>query len=253
VPQKVQLIFSENPGSLPATYDLPPSLDLVLSSVVARFNGAGAAAAFIPVLEVLSQDDRLMARVRPDQEFAVGDTGVVTFAPFLRRQAAAAASGLVDVPWARITRRFADAAQVIPSNSFTEIDCTQSYNVGAGESGNGVFTVDLADNTITVVNAGVVMVRSLANWFSSITNAWILWVSNSAVANQNQRRAGGGVSTTMQDELMFLTRVPAGTSFTPGVWQIDGANRSLDVGFLELSYLGTDTGTEFSAMDPDIA
>jgi hypothetical protein len=157
------------------------------------------------------------------------------------------------IPWARITRGFADAAQVIASNSFTEIDCTTSYNVGAGESGNGVFTVDLTDNTITVVPAGVVMVRALANWDSSITNAWILWVSNSEVANQNERRAGGGTATTMQDELMFLTHVPAGTSFSPGVWQIDLANRNLDVGFLEVSYMGTYTGTDFSAMDPDIS
>lgn len=80
--KRVELIFSENPGSLPADYRLPAGLELVLSSVVARFNGAGAAGAFLPTLEVLSQDGKLMARVRPDQEFAVGDTGVVTYAPF---------------------------------------------------------------------------------------------------------------------------------------------------------------------------
>lgn len=158
-----------------------------------------------------------------------------------------------EMPWARIVRQFADSNQSIGNNSFVEINCTASYNVGAGESGNGVFTVDLTDNTITVVNAGVVMVRALANWFDAITNAWIVWVSNSEVSNQNHRRAGGGISTTMQDELMFLTRVPAGTSFTPGVWQIDGAARNLDFGFLEVSYMGTYTGTDFSAMDPDIA
>jgi len=90
---KVQLIFSEMPGEIPASYQLPAGLDLVLSSVVARFNGAAAAATFIPVLEVLSQDGRLIARVRPDQEFAVGDTGVVTYAPFLRRQANGGAGG----------------------------------------------------------------------------------------------------------------------------------------------------------------
>lgn len=89
---KVQPIFRENAGALPAEYVLPAGLDLVLSSVVARFDGAGAAATFVPVLEVLTQDAKLIARVRPDQTFAVGDTGVVTFAPFLRRQAAAAAA-----------------------------------------------------------------------------------------------------------------------------------------------------------------
>lgn len=162
-------------------------------------------------------------------------------------------AGSAELPWARIARQFADSAQVIGSNSFTEIDCTVSWNVNAGESGENFFTVDLTDNTITVVPAGMVMVRALANWFSSITNNWIVWVSNSEVANQNQRRSGGGTSTTAQDELMFLTHVPANTSFTPGVWQIDLANRNLDMGFLEIVYLGTYSGTEFSVMDPDIA
>lgn len=79
---KVQQIFTDNPGGLPAAFTLPPGLDLVLSSVVARIDGVGASGTFVPVLEILSQDDRLVARVRPDQTFAVGDTGVVTFAPF---------------------------------------------------------------------------------------------------------------------------------------------------------------------------
>lgn len=78
----VQLIFRESPGALPADYQVPAGSEFELSSVVARFNGAGAAATFMPVLEVLSQAGNLIARVRPDQEFAVGDTGVVTYAPF---------------------------------------------------------------------------------------------------------------------------------------------------------------------------
>lgn len=80
--QRVQPIFREQSVTLPDSYVLPPGLDLELQSVVARINGAGASGTFIPVLEVLTQDAKLMARVRPDQEFAVGDTGVVTYAPF---------------------------------------------------------------------------------------------------------------------------------------------------------------------------
>ena len=80
--QPVQLVYTDDPGSLPATYTLPPNLEIELASVVARINGASAAAEFIPVLEILSQDDKLIARVRPEQVFAAGDTGVVTYAPF---------------------------------------------------------------------------------------------------------------------------------------------------------------------------
>jgi hypothetical protein len=249
---RAQLIFTDNPGELPADYVLPPDLDLEISSVYARINGAAASGSFRPTLSVLSQSGNLIARVPLDETYAVADTGDATWSPFLRTAQQAAAGGDA-VPWCRISRRFADAAQVIATNSFTEIDMTTSYNVGAGESGEGVFTVDLTANEIRVVNAGVVMVRAMANWLSAITNNWIVWVSNSEVANQNQRRSGGGISTTAQDELMFLTRVPANSSFSAGVWQIDGANRSLDVAFLELHYLGTYTGTNFDSMDPDIA
>ena len=39
--EPVQLVYSDNPGDIPATYVLPPGLDLELSSVVARYNGGG--------------------------------------------------------------------------------------------------------------------------------------------------------------------------------------------------------------------
>ena len=82
--------FISNPGALPATYRLPDSLDLIIESVTADINGAAASGAFILCLSVYSQDDRRIGRVKIGTEFATGDTGVVTFAPFLK---GAAASG----------------------------------------------------------------------------------------------------------------------------------------------------------------
>ena len=75
-------IYTDVPGALPAQYVIPGTLELVTQAIVARFNGAAAAGSFLPTLSIYTQDNRLVARVRPDQEFAVGDTGVVTFAPF---------------------------------------------------------------------------------------------------------------------------------------------------------------------------
>lgn len=105
--QRTQLIFTDNPGALPASYSVPPSLDLVIQSIVARFNGAAAAGAFLPCLAVYSQDGHLMGRFHPNTELAVGDTAVVTYAPFLRASTAAAAAsgadlaGLTEIPlWA---------------------------------------------------------------------------------------------------------------------------------------------------------
>lgn len=81
---KTQLIFTDNPGALPASYTVPPSLDLVLQSVVVKWNGAAAAGAFLPVLAVYSQDGRLLGRFHPGTQVEAGDTATVTYAPFLR-------------------------------------------------------------------------------------------------------------------------------------------------------------------------
>lgn len=82
MPIASQLIYNDQPNAMADTYVVPPGADIVLDSVVASVTGAGASATFIPTLEILSQDNKVMARVRTDQEFAIGDTGVVTWAPF---------------------------------------------------------------------------------------------------------------------------------------------------------------------------
>lgn len=83
--QPTSLIYTDTPDSFPALYRLPPNQDLSVQSVVVRWNGTGASGSFKACLSVLSQDGRLMARVFPDTEFQTGDTGIVTYAPFLRK------------------------------------------------------------------------------------------------------------------------------------------------------------------------
>lgn len=80
--ERAKIVYTDQPGALPAEYVVPDTLDLDLSSVVARFDGSGAASAFLAVLSLYSSDNRLVTRARSDQVFAAGDTGVVTFAPF---------------------------------------------------------------------------------------------------------------------------------------------------------------------------
>ena len=87
--QPVLLIYTDNPGSLPANHPLPDGTDVEIQSVVARIDGSGAAGSFYPALSVYSQSGLLMARVRGDTLYAAGDTGVVTWSPFLRQAAAA--------------------------------------------------------------------------------------------------------------------------------------------------------------------
>lgn len=158
------------------------------------------------------------------------------------------------VPWARISRRFADSNQTIATGSFTEVDTTTDYNMGAGESGEGVFTVDHTGNFLTIERSAVVLVHCRAYWFSSLTNPWILWVNVSMSANLNEAHFPGlGGSTDDAGDLEFHTRVRAGTDFSFGVRQQDGANRSLDAAMLDIMVIGDYTGTDFDAMDPDFA
>lgn len=82
--QPVQLIYGDSPGALAASYDLPASLDMLFASSRARINGAGAASSFVIALELLSSDNRIITQARIDKVFAVGDTGALTWAPFLR-------------------------------------------------------------------------------------------------------------------------------------------------------------------------
>lgn len=79
-----QPIFTDNPGSLPASYTVPPGVTIDLASVYAKLNGSGAAASFLPCLTVLSQDGHVIARVKQDDIYASGDTGDATWSPFLR-------------------------------------------------------------------------------------------------------------------------------------------------------------------------
>lgn len=77
----MQLVYSDNPGSAPATYPLPSGLALTLESVYAEWNGTGAATAFVPCLTLLSQDNKVIGRWFPGPTIQAGDTTAVTYSP----------------------------------------------------------------------------------------------------------------------------------------------------------------------------
>lgn len=112
--------FTDNPGDLPYTYDVPASVELVVQSIVARFDGGGAGEDWLPCLSLYTQDGHLMARSRCDQVFAAGDTGVVTWGPFFRRQVAAATPSGASLAFA--SWRSNSVAVTGPLNSFNIMD-----------------------------------------------------------------------------------------------------------------------------------
>lgn len=76
----MELIYTDNPGSVPATYQLPPGLPFAIAAVSATFNGASSSGTFLACLSVFSQDGKLIGRFFPAQPFVVGDSGEVTYA-----------------------------------------------------------------------------------------------------------------------------------------------------------------------------
>lgn len=78
-----ELEYVDLPGTLPASSELAPGQALRLQSSSARFDGSGAAAAFLPCLALYSQDGKLIGRWPTAQAINPGDSGEVTFGPFL--------------------------------------------------------------------------------------------------------------------------------------------------------------------------
>lgn len=125
-------IFTDNPGSLPATYTIPPGVQIDLSSVYAKIDGSGAAASFLPCLTVLSQDGHVIARVKQDDSYAVGDTGDATWSPFLKA-AAAAAPPSGGYPFTLDRAGLQGMSVLVPTATWTALDgnWSSSYNVGS--------------------------------------------------------------------------------------------------------------------------
>lgn len=84
------LQFESRGGAVPADIVLAPGQKVQLSSVVARWDGTGASGTFKPCLSIYSQDGVLVSRTFPGTDMAPGDSGVVTYAPFLGDEATTA-------------------------------------------------------------------------------------------------------------------------------------------------------------------
>ncbi len=76
------LTFADAGGGVPFTVPLAADQDIELASVTAVWDGGGASGAFLACLSLYSQSGVLLSRTFPNQTFAVGDDGTVTYAPF---------------------------------------------------------------------------------------------------------------------------------------------------------------------------
>lgn len=236
--QKVQTVYNETQLSVPTSYELPAGSDLEFASSVARINGAGASGTFIVVLDALTQDNKVLASARIDQEFAVGDTGVASWAPFLKRAAAATPAGAFTAQFA--TRRNALAAQsVVSSTNWTRLDFSAGTSVysDATRFQTGSFNPD----TTEVLKAGLYVVRAVAVWgsgFNAAHGIMLNWDHTAwGVTNVSPRSdadvnfgAGMGIEQTY--------RIPSGTSSVSAyVFQVSGGNVIVADMLIEIEYI----------------
>lgn len=179
----VELIFRDNPGNLPASQDLPASVDMEFASSRVRINGAGAASSFIPVLEVLDSAGVIIAQARPDQVFAAGDTGVVTFAPFLRRRIVTSA---ISVTGAAVSR---DESTPQSAPSSATYDTTISWTTEVFDTAN-IFDAG-APTRLTAQADGIWLVNASAGFVSNATGdrAATIMLNGTTQIQQTEGRA----------------------------------------------------------------
>lgn len=158
---RAQLVYTDVPGSLPADYVVPPNLDLDLTSVFAKVNGSAASAAFLPCLTLLSQDGKVIARVRQDDNYGVGDTGDCTWAPFLRPRPI---TSLVAVVGAQVER---DQSTPQSAPSSVSYDTTISWTTEVFDSA-GIFDAG-TPTRFTATAAGIWLISASAGFVGNST------------------------------------------------------------------------------------
>jgi dipeptidyl aminopeptidase/acylaminoacyl peptidase len=87
------LSLNETGGEAPTGVQLAPGQQVRVYSITAEWDGSGASGPFHPACSIYSPDGVLVTRTRPEQVFAAGDSGVVTYAPFLHSEAEVAPTG----------------------------------------------------------------------------------------------------------------------------------------------------------------
>lgn len=164
------LLFDQGGGAIPYTETLAPGQDVRITSVNAEWDGAGASGTFLACLSLYSQSGVLLSRSFPSQQFAAGDSGVVTYAPPLGHEAAAA--GATSLPSARAygtTQNVSNGGSLsIPFYSFAWNDAAV-FGYSTVRTGTpGPVATKNADY-ITINKEGWWLGRFEVNWSSDFT------------------------------------------------------------------------------------
>ena len=105
---------------------------------------------------------------------------------------------------------------------------------------------------LEVLQDGLYVVTMEAFWFDAVGSTWMFgWDEIAASAWLHMSTFAGTTSTTVTGVVSQHARIEAGTKINMNIWQIAGSARNLDSAYLEIVHLGSYTGTERQAMNPN--
>ena len=149
--------FNEGGGGAPFSIQLPEGVNIRPFSVYAEWEGTGASGSFHPALRIRSQDGTIVSTTRPEQVFAAGDTGDVTYAPFLHSESEVAPPTGTLVTWRGIEtpafNYYVGLVTLTPGQDPTAITTPQaSFIIGPVLSPDETMVAYIRAGSIRVVN-----------------------------------------------------------------------------------------------------
>jgi len=106
----------------PAQWTIPSGLELAAQAVFASFDGTGAAGAYIPTLEIVSDGGGTVLEIPQDASVAAGSSVVASCAPFLKGTPASTPSGASGLAWATMVKTSYNLASSTFTYSFVNMD-----------------------------------------------------------------------------------------------------------------------------------
>jgi hypothetical protein len=158
------------------------------------------------------------------------------------------------LPWARMARGYDQANVSVANNSYTGIDCVRTYNLDAGDSGEGVFEAHSGTpDTLEILVNGWYAVTVCIDWFDSFTTGFYMGFTRNVAPNVLDYCNMLSSSGTMFLKTWLLSFTgPNDIHLAPLVYQASGSAKNLDACFLQVVRLGDHTGEtweEFHAQD----
>lgn len=175
----------------PASWTIPPSLELAVQAVFASFDGTSAAGSYLPTLQILSDSGHTVVEIPQDASVAAGSSVSASWGSFLRGATAAAASS-VGIPYAQMSASsatFADTGFAVntvslSAGSFVTSDAT----VFATGTSGGFTGLQLTTTGQYLVSAAVLGSANAAPAAGSFVQTSVSGVLNSIVS---EMRVGG--------------------------------------------------------------